>query len=363
MTSIAQRRVAGATALMILLYLMQVVLLPVNARAASVEPQFIAGTANQTCTQLLGPGNWTEVKFDPNGDGTIGPVTVSDSQDDKTFDWSSTVEIDAVFVKAGAEGSNLYVYSPPSLGDTDLVSPGETGNGISHIAFCYDPTPTFQIDPCDTDTGTHDVTFTVRSNHDLTITTVVDGSQVKVGDYGAGTHTVALGEGTYNWFLYSPPNSGSEVMKGSFAVGQCDIVTTTTAPTTTTTAPPTTTTTAPPTTTTTAPPTTTTTAPPTTTQPPVTTTQPPVTTTQPPVTTTIPFDSVPEEAEVLGTTITVAPAEVSADTLPFTGFESEDTLKLGALSLLAGLLMLFAVRGPKEQEEASTPDMGGWSNH
>ncbi|MEX1004290.1 MAG: hypothetical protein WD156_02830, partial [Acidimicrobiia bacterium] len=72
------------------------------------------------------------------------------------------------------------------------------------------------------------------------------------------------------------------------------------------------------------------------------------------------FDSLPE-AEVLGTTITTAPAEVSADTLPFTGFESEDTLKLGALALLAGLLMLFAVRGPKE-EEAAPADLGGWSS-
>lgn len=65
--------------------------------------------------------------------------------------------------------------------------------------------------------------------------------------------------------------------------------------------------------------------------------------------------------EVLGTTVTTAPAEVSADTLPFTGFESGDTVKLGLLALLAGALMLFAARGPKE-EEAIAPAMGSWSN-
>ena len=62
------------------------------------------------------------------------------SDDDKSFDWSSNIGIDAVYVKAGSGGSNLYRYDPPaeSTGDTGLVSPGDGGNGISHISFCYD---------------------------------------------------------------------------------------------------------------------------------------------------------------------------------------------------------------------------------
>ncbi|MFP5333099.1 MAG: hypothetical protein ACLGHX_12175, partial [Acidimicrobiia bacterium] len=64
--------------------------------------------------------------------------------------------------------------------------------------------------------------------------------------------------------------------------------------------------------------------------------------------------------DVLGTTVTTV-SEVSADTLPFTGFESCDTVKLGLLALLAGALMLFAVRGPKEEEEMAT-ELGGWSD-
>jgi hypothetical protein len=65
-----------------------------------------------------------------------------------------------------------------------------------------------------------------------------------------------------------------------------------------------------------------------------------------------------EEAEVLGTTITTV-AEVSADTLPFTGFETGDTLKLGLLALAAGALMLFAVA--RRDDERAATDTGGWS--
>jgi hypothetical protein len=69
-------------------------------------------------------------------------------------------------------------------------------------------------------------------------------------------------------------------------------------------------------------------------------------------------------SEVLGTTITTATTvpEVSAETLPFTGFESGDTVKLGLLALLAGALMLFAARGGTKEEEAAVTDIGGWSS-
>jgi hypothetical protein len=65
--------------------------------------------------------------------------------------------------------------------------------------------------------------------------------------------------------------------------------------------------------------------------------------------------------EVAGVTVTAAPGEVAADTLPFTGFGSGYTVTLGLLALLAGALVLIAVRGRKE-EEATGPDMGSWTN-
>jgi hypothetical protein len=292
MTSIAQRRVAGATALMILLYLVQVVLFAPSAQAASVDPVHVPGATNITCAEALGGGSWVEVKFDPPGNGTIGAVTVSNFDGDAgTFDWTSTLGVAGVIVKTGAAGKNVYVYNPVSYGDTELSAPDGSGNGISHISFCYLEGSTTTTAP--TTTTTAPTTTTTQATTTTTQAT-----------------------------------------------------TTTTEPTTTTTQP--TTTTTQPTTTTT--------------QPVVTTTQPQVTTTQPVVTTTIPFDSVPDEPEVLGTTITTAPSEVSADTLPFTGFEAGDTVRLGLLAMVAGLLTLFAAHRPRE-EEATAPTMGSsWSD-
>ncbi|MGD8794374.1 MAG: hypothetical protein PVF47_17625, partial [Anaerolineae bacterium] len=66
---------------------------------------------------------------------SVNTVTVSS---DGTFaTWSSTLSMDAVFIKGGNEGGNLYVYDPESTGpDSGLATPSE--QGISHIEFCYD---------------------------------------------------------------------------------------------------------------------------------------------------------------------------------------------------------------------------------
>lgn len=135
--------------------------LAMPALAASVEPEFIDISANRECDDFQGPGQtWITLKVDPNPDGA-GPFEYSDgtltvwitnAQDDKTFDWSSNIGVDAVYVKAGAGGSHLYRYDPPAeaTADTGLSSPGEQGNGISHISFCYDvgdPTPTPSEEP------------------------------------------------------------------------------------------------------------------------------------------------------------------------------------------------------------------------
>lgn len=122
------------------------------AMAASVTPEFIEGPQNASCTDFARPGQtWTELKVDPNADGvyTDGTltVTISGTTDDKTFNWSSTVGVDAVFVKAGSAGSYLYRYDDPTsgvdpgeqTGDTGLTSPGAGAtNQISHISICYD---------------------------------------------------------------------------------------------------------------------------------------------------------------------------------------------------------------------------------
>ncbi len=122
-----------------------------HTSGASVTPILIEGAGNQTCQQLAdahAPGStWIELKVDPNpigadefSDGTL-TVNITNGTEEG-FDWTSNIGVDAVFVKSGASGHNLYLYdtagapNTESTGDTGLVVPGQ--NGISHIAFCYD---------------------------------------------------------------------------------------------------------------------------------------------------------------------------------------------------------------------------------
>jgi hypothetical protein len=114
--------------------------------AASVTPTPI-NDGNPTCGDF--DAGWTEFKLEGgtlgNGtftDGTL-EVTISNFQNSNagapgSFDWSSNIGVDAVFVKAGNDKHNLFVYDPESTGDTDLGPQGGQGNGISHISFCYD---------------------------------------------------------------------------------------------------------------------------------------------------------------------------------------------------------------------------------
>jgi hypothetical protein len=101
--------------------------------------------------------------------------------DGKTFDWSSNIGVDAVYVKAGSAGSYLYIYEPPteSTGDTGLTTPGDTGNEISHITFCYD------LEDPTTTTTTEATTTTVD---EATTTTVDEATTTTVNE--ATTTTV-----------------------------------------------------------------------------------------------------------------------------------------------------------------------------
>ncbi len=114
--------------------------------AASVTPTPV-NDGNPTCADF--DGSWTQFKLEGGalGDGTYTDgtleVTISNFQNSSSgnpgsFDWSSNIGVDAVFVKAGSDKHNLFVYSPESTGDTDLGPQAGQGNGISHISFCYD---------------------------------------------------------------------------------------------------------------------------------------------------------------------------------------------------------------------------------
>jgi hypothetical protein len=137
--------------------------LTMPALAASVTPIPISDDNNPTCSNF---GAWTELKVEPPGDGTFsdGTLTVTienfTNSDPKGFDWTSNIGVDAVLVKAGSDKHNLYVYDPESMGDTQLGPQAGSGNGISHISFCYDaggstptPTPTPSPTPRESELG------------------------------------------------------------------------------------------------------------------------------------------------------------------------------------------------------------------
>ncbi|MBM3678618.1 MAG: hypothetical protein FJW96_12165 [Actinobacteria bacterium] len=141
------------TALLTLALLALGALFATDARAASVQPVVIAGAANVACSDLddtyAAEGTtWQELKFDSKDLPSVGAsttlgtaylsVTITRTGTD-TWSWTSTKGIDAVLVKSGASGHNLYVYDPDppeALSDTGLVVVGQ--NGTSHLSFCYD---------------------------------------------------------------------------------------------------------------------------------------------------------------------------------------------------------------------------------
>lgn len=111
------------------------------AGATTVTPVFVPG--NPSCASL---GYAFGFKVDPPNAGTYsidGINTVTVTTDGVSFDWSSTLEMDAVISKGGPN-ANVFVYDPPAeaTSDTGLASPinPNTGKpyGLSHIDFCFD---------------------------------------------------------------------------------------------------------------------------------------------------------------------------------------------------------------------------------
>jgi hypothetical protein len=77
-------------------------------------------------------------------------ITITNLSDDgQTFDFSATLAVGAVFVKAGDTNSNLYTYSPAVTAAAGLTHGGGT-QAISHLLFCGDaaaPTASPSVPP------------------------------------------------------------------------------------------------------------------------------------------------------------------------------------------------------------------------
>lgn len=162
--------------------------------------------SNLTCKDFN--PSWSEVKSDPPQNGTLNlpggaTITISNLQtggSQASFDWSASgVLVSAVFVKQGTTAHSLYLYSPPSAGDTGLgPEPGlNQSGGISHISFCWNPeqptptpTPTDTPTPTATATATPTPTGTVAATGALWVKKVVLGAP---GDATVFTTDVASG--------------------------------------------------------------------------------------------------------------------------------------------------------------------------
>ena len=114
---------------------------PWPAAATHINPIFVSG--NPSCVSL---GYAHGFKVDPPNAGTYnidGLNTVTVTRNGASFDWSSTLGMDAVISKGGPN-ANLYIYDPPAeaTSDTGLHSPINPSNGqpfgLSHIEFCFD---------------------------------------------------------------------------------------------------------------------------------------------------------------------------------------------------------------------------------
>ena len=140
MRKLKSRRFAGLTLVGALAGIMALTTIP--AVASHVEPVLIEG--NQNCAAATDLVELTRFDPVPSGTSTQDGVTIVVSG--KTFNWSSTVNIAAVFVKGGSDG-NLYDYRPGgATADTGLHAPTNASGefaGLSHITFCVpDPDTT-----------------------------------------------------------------------------------------------------------------------------------------------------------------------------------------------------------------------------
>jgi hypothetical protein len=187
---------------------------PVSPALATHVTPIAITSGNPTCGDFDGTygggQTWLEVKDESPSNGTLtvpgfGTITISnfsqsDPPDPGSFDWSSTFGIDAVFVKAGNDMHNLYVYAASaaateSMGDTELEPQEGQGNGISHISFCYDagaaaPTPTDAVPtPTDAVPTPTDAVPTPTDSLPTPTGAVGGATATPTGGAGAGTTT------------------------------------------------------------------------------------------------------------------------------------------------------------------------------
>lgn len=200
--------VAGVIVLAVLALAAGLASLSANSESASathVTPRLVEG--NPTCQDLgytFGFKPTSPAENNPFGTHTFtytyanvtytASVTISGTS--TTINWSSTIPIDAVIVKAG-DRANVYEYDPAATSDTGLQTPNNRGGqqaGLSHLVFCFGGTtnegPQADVAVAKTAAGTYDLT------HTWTIDKSVSPAVLNMftGDSGSVEYTVSVDE-------------------------------------------------------------------------------------------------------------------------------------------------------------------------
>jgi hypothetical protein len=159
---------------------------------------------------------------DPNNSVSISSVVLSEGEGVQ-FDWSATLGVDAVIVKA--QDTNAYVYSPEEFGDSGLVAPD--GKAISHIEFCYD----YELDAEKTANAEYTRTYTwdITKEYDgeywkfIGDPATTHGYQVSVDRTQTDSDFAVSGSITvYNPSPYEVTFSVSDLVDGTEATVTCD---------------------------------------------------------------------------------------------------------------------------------------------
>jgi uncharacterized repeat protein (TIGR01451 family) len=162
--------------------------------ADGVQPVITDTRSSSDDCGLLGFAHGISISGD--GQVTSGDLTVTVSGYNGPVgfaDWSASLPILAVYVKAGPSGGNLFNYPAGEAADQRLHTPRKTTGGfysVSHLAFCWNDTP---LDPDVTIAKANDpggavvnggsiaYTLTVTNEGDATATAVALTDQLPAG--------------------------------------------------------------------------------------------------------------------------------------------------------------------------------------
>jgi hypothetical protein len=327
MNGVMRRRTAAGSAVFLMMYMLAVVLIaPSAARATHVEPVLIEG--NEDCAAATGTTQLIKLEGADLSDGTYqvegGTVTVVIGADG-VFDWSSTVTIAAVFVKGGPDG-NLYDYRPlnGATADQGLHAPDNDSSGgfygLSHITFCEFDSPTTTTEG-ETTTTEGETTTTQAATTTSVSPTSVASITASVGASGKCSEA-QLGKGELS-VTVTPAGAATVTINGKAFTAPGAIVGVDDEST----------------------------------YPWSAVAQPGYVLAGPTAgSVTMPKCDVSVLGTVLESSTTVA--AVSASTLPFTGFELENTLLLAGAALMSGVGLLLLTVG--KEEETPTPVHNRW---